>query len=180
MNADRVRFGSEMISAEHDSEPPAVEPPSGVQLEYQPDGGVRIRVRITTGRRLLLLIPRTVSSLAALVLLLEAWRRRVFVFFWFFGLPFVRWLRGPSQSSVLIGERALEIEGARWFGATVVLQRMAITRIVASRAGPMQSFQMALYAHTNAERPERLFVGLSPAQAEFVNTGLQRWLAGEY
>jgi hypothetical protein len=169
-----------MVSDEHDPELEAPALPPGVQLEYQPDGGVRIRVRITTGRRVLLLLPRMVSSLAALVLLLEAWRRRVFVFFWFFGLPFVRWLRGPRQSSVLIGERALEIEGARWFGATVVLQRMAITRIEISRAGPMQSFQMALYAYTSAERPERLFVGLSPAQAEFVNTGLQRWLAGEY
>jgi hypothetical protein len=169
-----------MISAEPDSEPPAVEPPSGVQLEYQPDGGVRIRVRISAGRRVLLLIPRMVSSLAALVLLLEAWRRRVFFFFWFFGLPFMRWLRGPSQSSVLISERALAIEGARWFGATVVLPRMAITRIEVGRAGPMQSFQVAIYAHTKEARPERLFVGLSTAQAEFVNRGLQRWLAGEY
>ena len=169
-----------MTSAEHDPEPPAVEPPSGVQLEYQPDGGVRIRVRVTAGRRALLLLPRVVSSLAALVLLMEAWRRRVFVFFWFFGLPFVRWLRGPRQSSVLIGERALEIEGARWFGATVVLPRMAITHIAIGRAGPMQSFQVALYAYTKEARPERLFVGLSAAQAEFVNTGLQRWLAGEY
>jgi hypothetical protein len=92
----------------------------------------------------------------------------------------VRWLRGRSQSSVLIGERALEIDGARWFGATVVLPRMAITRIEIGRAGPMQAFQVALYAHTNEARPERLFVGLSPAQAEYVNTGLQRWLAGEY
>jgi hypothetical protein len=169
-----------MISAEHDSEPPALEPPPGVQLEYQADGGVRIRVRLSVGRRALLLLPRLVSLLAALVLLLEAWRRRVFVFFWFFGLPFVRWLRSPSQSSALIGERALEIEGARWFGATVVLPRMAITHIVIGRAGPMQSFQVALYAHTKEARPERLFVGLSQAQAEFLNTGLQRWLAGQY
>ena len=44
----------------------------------------------------------------------------------------------------------------------------------------MQSFQLAIYAHTKEERPERLFVGLSAAQAEFVNNGLQRWLAGEY
>jgi hypothetical protein len=169
-----------MIPAEHDSEPPALEPPSGVQLENQPDGGVRIRVRLGAGRRALLLLPRLLSLLAALVLLLEAWRRRVFVFFWFFGLPFVRWLRAPSQSSVLIGERALEIEGARWFGATVVLPRMVITRIAIGRAGPMQSFQVALYAYTKETRPERLFVGLSPAQAEFLNTGLQRWLEGQY
>jgi hypothetical protein len=169
-----------MISAEPEPEPGAPTLPLGVQLEYQPDGGVRIRVRIATGRRVLLLLPRVLSSLAALVLLLEAWRRRVFVFFWFFGLPFVRWLRGPRQSSVLIAERALEIEGARWFGATVVLPRMAITRIEIGRAGPMQLFQVALYAHTKEARPERLFVGLSPAQAEYVNSGLQRWLAGEY
>jgi hypothetical protein len=169
-----------MVSAEHDPELGARALPPGVQLEYQADGGVRVRVRLSAGRRLLLLLPRLVSALAALVLLLEAWRRRVFVFFWFFGLPFMRWLRAPSQSSVLIGDRALEIEGARWFGATVVLPRMAITHIVIGRAGPMQSFQVALYAHTKEARPERLFVGLSPAQAEFVNTGLQRWLAGEY
>jgi hypothetical protein len=171
-----------MISIEPEPEAESGAPalPPGVQLEYQPDGGVRVRVRITPGRRLLLLVPRMLSSLAALVILYEAWRRRVFVFFWFFGLPFVRWLRGRSQSSVLIGERTLEIEGARWFGATVILPRMAITRIEIARAGPMQSFQMALYAHTKEARPERLFVGLSPSQAEYVNTGLQRWLAGEY
>jgi hypothetical protein len=169
-----------MISAEHHPEPEAPALPRGVQLDYQADGGVRVHVRVTAARRALLLLPRILSTLAALVLLYEAWRRRVFVFFWFFGLPFVRWLRSPSQSSVLIGERALEIEGARWFGATVVLPRMAITRIEIGRAGPMQSFQVALYAHTKEERPERLFVGLSPAQAEYVNTGLQRWLAGEY
>ena len=171
-----------MVSPEHaqSPEPEAPAPPSGVQLEYQTDGGVRVRVRVTTGRRVLLLLPRMTSALAALVVLYEAWRRRVFVFFWFFGLPFVRWLRSPRQSSVLIGERALEIEGARWFGATVVLSRMAITRIAIGRAGPMQAFQTALYAFTNEARPERLFVGLSPAQAEFVNAGLQRWLAGEY
>ena len=169
-----------MISAEHAPEPEAPALPPGVQLDYQADGGVRVRVRVTTARRALMLLPRMLSTLAALVLLYEAWRRRVFVFFWFFGLPFVRWLRSPSQSSVLIGERALEIEGARWFGATVVLPRMAITRIEIGRAGPMQSFQVALYAHTKEEGPERLFVGLSTAQAEYVNTGLQRWLAGEY
>jgi hypothetical protein len=169
-----------MIAVEHEPEPGSPALPPGVQLEYQPDGGVRVHVRIATGRRLLLLLPRMLSALAALVLLYEAWRRRVFVFFWFFGLPFVRWLRGRNRSSVLIGERALEIEGARWFGATVVLPRMAITRIEIARAGPMQSFQVALYAHTKEARPERLFVGLSPAQAEYVNTGLQRWLAGEY
>jgi hypothetical protein len=168
------------ISAEHEVEPDAPALPPGVQLEYQPDGGVRVRVRIATGRRLLLLVPRVLSLLAALVLLYEAWRRRVFIFFWFFGLPFVRWLRGPRQSSVLIGERALEIEGARWFGATVVLPRLTITRIEIGRAGPLQSFQVALYAHTKEARPERLFVGLSAAQAEYVNAGLQRWLAEQY
>jgi hypothetical protein len=169
-----------MMSAEQHPELEAPVAPPGVQLDYQPDGGVRVRVRITSGRRVLLLLPRLLGALAALVLLYEAWRRRVFVFFWFFGLPFVRWLRGRSQTSVLIGERALEIEGARWFGATVVLPRLAITRIEIGRAGPMQAFQVALYAHSNEARPERLFVGLSAAQAEYVNTGLQRWLAGEY
>jgi hypothetical protein len=169
-----------MISAGHELEPEPPALPPGVQLDYQPDGGVRVHVRIAAGRRVLLLLPRMLSMLAALVLLYEAWRRRVFVFFWFFGLPFVRWLRGPRQTSVLIGERALEIEGARWFGATVVLPRIAITHIEIGRAGPLQAFQVALYAHTKEARPERLFVGLSPAQAEYVNTGLQRWLAGEY
>jgi hypothetical protein len=169
-----------MMSAEPAPEPEAPAVPSGVQLDYQPDGAVRVRVHVTAGRRVLMLLPRMLTTLAALLLLYEAWRRRVFVFFWFFGLPFVRWLRGRSQSSVLIAERALEIEGARWFGATVVLPRIAITRIEIGRAGPMQAFQVALYAYSNEARPERLFVGLSPAQAEYVNTGLQRWLAGEY
>ncbi|HEY3664603.1 MAG TPA: hypothetical protein VGL19_01340, partial [Polyangiaceae bacterium] len=75
---------------------------------------------------------------------------------------------------------ALRVEGARWFGATVILPRLAITRIEIRRAGPMQLFQTALYAELKERRPERLFVGLAPEQAEFVNAGLQRWLAGEY
>jgi hypothetical protein len=169
-----------MIPAEPDFSPPAEAAPAGVELEYQPDGDVRVRVRITAGRRVLLSLPRVLSLLAGTVLLLEAWRRRVFFFFWFFGLPFVRWLRGPGHGSVLIGERALQVEGARWLGATVILPRLAITRIEIRRAGPMQLFQTALYAELKEQRPERLFVGLAPEQAEFVNAGLQRWLAGDY
>jgi hypothetical protein len=169
-----------MTSAEPDSNPDALVVPEGVQLEYLPDGGVRVRVQISAGRRVLLALPRFLSVLAAAVLLAQAWRHHVFVVFWFFGLPFVRWLRGPGPSSVLIGERALEVLGARWLGGAVVLPRLSIRQVVLRRAGPMQLFQTALYAELEAQRPERLFVGLSRAQAEFVNAGLQRWLAGEY
>jgi hypothetical protein len=158
---------------------PEVVPPSGVDLDYPSEGAVRVRVRIAMNSRLLLAVPRLLSFVAAMVLLAEAWRHHVLVFFWFFGLPFARWLRGPGQSSLLIGERALEIEGARLFGGALLLPRRAIKSFEIGRAGPLQLFQTALLAHTQDLQTIRLLVGLSPVQAEFVNGGLQRWLSGE-
>ncbi len=153
-----------------------VTPPIGVELDYPLSGGVRVRVSIPLIRRLLLTLPRVLLVLGVVTVVIESWRHHLFVAFWFFGLPFLRWLRGPKQRSLSIGERSLDVEGANWFGGTRSLPRAGIERISFGRAGLLQLFQSALLIEDKDAQITPLFVGLSPAQAEFLNAGLQRWL----
>ena len=110
--------------------------------------------------------------------LLQAWRHHVFIAFWFLGLPFLAWLRGPARRSVLIGERQLEVEGTGRLARAFLLPRAQIQRIEIGRGGVYQLYQRALFVTLVDGRTAALFVGISSVQAQFVNEGLQRWLAG--
>ena len=153
--------------------------PPGVQLEHPRAGGVRVRVTIAAGDRVLLALPRALLALGIVTLLVEAWRHRVFIGFWFFGLSFLPWLFGPAQRSLLIGERELEIEGTSRFSSPVRVPRSSIARIEVGRGAPFQLFRRALTVYTADGQRTRLLVGLSQEQAEFLAAGLCRWLAGE-
>lgn len=157
----------------------AAEPPEGVLLEYLAAGGIRVQVQISRASQALLAVPRIGLLLSVLAVVIESWRHHLFIAFWFFGLPFLRWLRGPRQSSLLIGERALEVEGAHWFGGTRSLPRAGINSVTIGRAGPLRLFQRALVLRDRDRQTTLLFVGISAVQADFVNGGVQRWLADE-
>ncbi len=158
---------------------PEVDAPAGVELDYPAAGGVRVRVRVAWTRRLLTAVPRLLVVLGVLAAVIESWRHHVFIAFWFFGLPLLRWLRGAKRSSLLIGERSLEVEGVTWFGGARSLPRAGIEDISVGRAGVLQLFQPALLVRDKDAQVTPLFVGLSTIQAEFLNGGLQRWLAGD-
>jgi len=105
----------------------------------------------------------------------------VFLVFWLFGLPFLRWLRGgPRQTSVLVREHELEIESGNWLGGALVLPRASVARIDIGRAGVTRLYRRALVVRLKDRRVGWLFVGLSAQQAAFVNGGLQRWLAADF
>ncbi len=165
-----------------DSEPAHEEPtpPPGVILEYPPSTIVRIQVRISAQAQALMAVPRIALLASALVLAVEAWRHRLFIVFWFIGLPFLRWLRGAKQTALVVRERELELESQRWFGGPVILPRNAVSSIEIGRAGFTRLRQRALVVRLKDGRVGWLFVGLSREQAEFVNGGLHRWLAGDF
>ncbi len=155
-----------------------VELPAGLRLERPATGGVRLELRLNPLSRALSALPRLLFVGGVVFTLLQAWRHHVFIAFWFLGLPFLAWLRGPAQRSLLIGERALEVEGTRRLGRSLLLPRSQIERVEIGRGGVYQLYQRALLVTLVDGRTSRLLVGISPVQAEFVNEGLQRWLAG--
>ncbi|HYP77745.1 MAG TPA: hypothetical protein VER12_17360 [Polyangiaceae bacterium] len=155
-----------------------VELPAGLRLERPATGGVRLELRLSPLNRALSALPRLVLVGAVVFTLLQAWRHHVFIAFWLVGLPFLAWLRGPTRRSVLIGERSLEVEGSGRFGGRFVLPRLQIERIEIGRAGLFQSYQRALFVTLVNGGRARILLGISAAQAEFVNGGLQRWLSG--
>lgn len=167
-------------SSTRDSEPELpVNPPAGVILEYPEGSGIRVQVRIPLAARLLLGVPRALLLGSVVAVLIEAWRHRLFIVFWFFGVPFLRWLRGPGQSAILIGDRSLEVFGASWFGGTRSLPRFGIESVSIGRAGALHLFQRALVVLDKDQHRTLLLIGASHEQAAFVHSGLQRWLAGE-
>lgn len=137
-----------------------------------------VEIAIDRQRRVILAAPRVLFVLLALLLMLEALRHRVFVVFWIFGLPFLRWLRGPGPSSLLIGERELVVSGARAWGGPLLLPRSQITAVALGRAGALSLFQPALIVRDQNGRERAICVGIRRDQAEFVSRGLQRWLLG--
>ena len=150
-------------------------------LEYPPQTIVRIQVRVPFGAQLLVALPRLVLFAAALALVVLSWKHHVFLAFWLFGLPFLRWLRGGRrQTALLVRERELELETGHWLGGPVILPRAEVASIDVGRAGFTRSNQRALVLRLKDKRVGFLFVGLSAAQAEFVNGGLQRWLAADF
>jgi len=155
-----------------------VELPAGVRLERPQAGGVRIELRLSAVSRALSALPRLLFVGGVLFTLLQAWRHHVFIAFWFLGLPFLAWLRGPARRSVLLGERQLEVEGTRRMGRGFVLPRSQIERIEIGRGGVYQLYQRALFVTLSDGRSAPILVGISAVQAQFVNDGLQRWLAG--
>jgi hypothetical protein len=161
-----------------DGEP---EPPAGVLLEYPPSTVVRIRVRISAGAQALVALPRLVLFALALVLVVLSWKHHVFLAFWLFGLPFLRWLRGgPRQTSLLVRERNIELESGHWLGGALILPRPTVASIEIGRAGFTRLYQRALVVRLKDQRVGCLFVGLSAEQAAFVNGGLQRWLRADF
>ncbi len=165
-----------------DSEPTADEPrpPPGVILEHPPSTIVRIQVRVSVRAQALMAVPRIALLASALVLVFEAWRHHLFIVFWFIGLPFLRWLRGARQTALVVRERELELESQRWFGGPLILPRSAVASVEIGRAGFTRLCRRALVVRLKDGRVGWLFVGLSAVQAEFVNGGLQRWLAGDF
>src|SRR5207244_4274712 len=112
----------------------------------------------------------------ALVVL--SWQHHVYLAFWLFGLPFLRWLRGGQrQTALLVRERELVLESGHWLGGPVTLPRALVRSIEIGRAGLTRSKQRAIEVRLEDGRVGYLFVGLSSAQAQFVSIGLKRWLA---
>jgi hypothetical protein len=155
-------------------------PPPGVILEHPPSTIVRIQVRVSARAQALMALPRIALLASALVLVFEAWRHHLFIVFWFIGLPFLRWLRGARQTALVVRERELELESQRWFGGPLILPRNAVASVEIGRAGFTRLYRRALVVRLKDGRVGWLFVGLSAVQAEFVNGGLQRWLAGDF
>jgi len=153
-----------------------VQLPAGLRLDRPESGGVRLELRSSAVSRALSALPRMLLVGAMAFGLLQAVRHHVFIFFWFLGLPFLAWLRAPARRSVLIGERALEVESTRRLERALVLPRAQIDRIEIGRCGVFQLYQRALFVTLVDGRTMPLFVGVSAVQAEFMNGGLQRWL----
>lgn len=154
-------------------------PPPGVQLDYPTEGAVRVRVEIPMSARLLLRVPRALVLACVVAVMIQAWRHRWFIVFFFFGMPFLRWLRGSVQTALVIGERSLEVEGSTWFGGGRSIPRFGIASVSIGRAGALRMWQRALLVRDKDQQTIPLLVGISPMQAEFVHSGLERWLAGE-
>jgi hypothetical protein len=164
---------------ESDYEEP--EPPTGVTLEYPPAAVVRIQVRVPAGAQLLVALPRLVLFAAGIALVILSWQHHVFLAFWLFGLPFLRWLRGGRrQTAILVRERELVLESGHWLGGPVIVTRPEVAKIEIGQAGLTRMRQRALCVRLKDHRVGHLFVGLSAEQAEFVNGGLQRWLAADF
>lgn len=155
-----------------------VELPEGLRLERPASGGVRLELRLRPMNRALSALPRLALVGGVVFTLVQAWRHHVFVVFWFLGLPFLAWLRGPPRRAIVIDERQLEIEGMRRLGRSFIIPRSQIERIEIGRGGVYQMYQRALFVTLSDGRSAAILVGISAVQAEFVNGGLQRWLAG--
>jgi hypothetical protein len=156
-------------------------PPTGVLLEYPPSTIVRIQVRVSARAQLLVAVPRLVLFAAALALVVVSWKHHVFLAFWLFGLPFLRWLRGGRrQTALVVRERQLELESGQWLGGPMILPRAEVASIAIGRAGFTRLNQRAIVLRLKDGRVGTLFVGLSEAQAEFVNGGLQRWIRADF
>jgi hypothetical protein len=156
-------------------------PPAGVTLEYPPSAVVRIQVRVSAGAQLLVALPRLVLFAAGIALVVLSWQHHVFLVFWLFGLPFLRWLRGGRrQTAILVRERELVLESGHWLGGPVIVTRPEVAKIEIGRAGLTRMRQRALCVCLKDHRVGHLFVGLSAEQAEFVNGGLQRWFAADF
>ena len=123
---------------------PEIHLPSGVDLERLTSGDERVGLRYPIGNRALVALPRVALFVGGVFALAQAWRHHVFIAFWIFGLPFLRRLGGRARGSLLIGRNQLELEGARLFGASLVLPRARITSIEVTRANLFQSFQRAI------------------------------------
>jgi hypothetical protein len=154
-----------------------IELPGGLRLERPAAGGIRLELSLSPVSRALSALPRLLFVGGVVFTLLQAWQHHVFVAFWLLGLPFLAWLRGPVRRSLLLGERSLEVEGTRRLGRSFVLPRSQIERIEIGRGGVYQLYQRALFVTLKDGRAAPLLVGISAVQAEFVNGGLQRWLA---
>jgi hypothetical protein len=155
-------------------------PPRGVLLDYPPEAVVQIRVKISASARALVALPRLLLLLGSIALLAVAYQHHIFVVFWFFGLPFVRWLRGQGRSSLLVREQELALSTGRWFGGPLLLPRALVKSIEIGQAGITLGYQRALVLRLTDQRELRLFVGLSAEQASFVHGGLQRWLVADF
>ena len=153
-------------------------PPAGVRLEHPEGGGIQVYVTVTRGRRAILMLPRMVFVVGLAFTIQHAWRHHVFFAFWFIGLSFVRWLFGAARTSILINDRTIRVDGMRWFGSALILQRNEIKELAITRGSAFEVFQRVLVARLVDQRTATLLVGASAEQAEFVNGGLQRWLAG--
>jgi len=156
-------------------------PPVGVLLEYPPAAVVRIQVRVAAAAQLLVALPRLVLFAAGIALIVLSWKHHVFLAFWLFGLPFLRWLRGGRrQTAILVRERELVVESGHWLGGPVTLSRAEVASVEIGRAGFTRLQQRAIVLRLKDKRVGHLFVGLSAAQAEFVNGGLQRWMRADF
>jgi hypothetical protein len=156
-------------------------PPAGVLLEYPPLAVVRIQVRVAAGAQLLVALPRLMLFGTGLALVVLSWRHHVFLVFWLFGLPLLRWLRGGRrQTAILVRERELELESGHWLGGPVTLGRAEVASIEIGRAGFTRLNQRSIVLRLKDNRVGHLFVGLSAEQAEFVNGGLQRWMHADF
>ena len=156
---------------------PEIRLPPGVELEQLGSGDERVQVRYPIGNRVLVALPRIALFAGGVFALAQAWRHHVFIAFWLFGLPFLRWLSGPARGSLLIARNQLELEGSRLFGGSLVLPRARIARIEVTRGSLIQLRQRAILVRTVDDQRAHLLVGSSAAQVEFVNGGLQRWLS---
>lgn len=155
---------------------PVPPPPPGISLEYPGAGEVRVRAVLPLKSRALLGLPRLLLLLVGVMLIVTAFRQRVFVFFWIFGWPFLRILYGGVERKLLIRERSIELERARWLGGPLSIPRHSIARIEVTRAGWLQLFLPALVAHLSDGRAQPLLVGASTEQIDFVRRGLEQWL----
>ena len=151
--------------------------PLGIELERLASGEERVLLRYPLGNRALVALPRVALFACGVFAVALAFRHHVFIAFWIFGLPFLRWLAGPARSSLLIGKNQLELQGARLFGGSIVIPRARIATLEVTRKNPWHLFQRAIRVRTVDERSAPLLVGMSTDQAQFLIGGLQRWLS---
>lgn len=151
-------------------------PPEGVRLEEPGSGGVLVHVRLASGTRAILAAPRLAFLTLITFAVVYAWRHHVYVFVWFLGLPLLRSLFVPAESSLLLGERALQAVSRRWFGGVLNVPKSEVRAFEIVRGNALHGFQRVLRARLVNGRTLSLFVGLSAPQAQFLNDGLLRWL----
>ena len=142
---------------------------------------MRILVRVPASAQLLVALPRLVLTALTLALVVVSWQHHVYLVFWLFGLPFLRWLRGGQrQTAVVVREGELELESGQWLGGPLRWSQAAVAQIELGRAGPTRLNQRAIVVRLKDGRTYELFVGLTAEQADFVLGGLQRWLASDF
>ena len=142
---------------------------------------MRILVQVPASAQLLVALPRLALTALTLALVVVSWQHHVYLVFWLFGLPFLRWLRGGQrQTSVVVRESELELESGQWLGRPLSWSRAAVAQIDVGRAGLTRLNQRAIVVRLKDRQIFPLFVGLSAEQAEFVLGGLRRWLASDF